>query len=364
MRASPAALVALAVMAVAAGCGGSIESGADLGQGPGTTAPATTVATTVPPPPTTTTLPPPVEAPALPLAGCPPPARPPAPPPPPYVPPRLVPEEELPTPQAPAAWTSNLAPLEGKGMWLWLYRRSEGGNPDAIVERAVQAGLRQLWVRVGDSKDQFYARDVLEQLVPRAHRRGIAVIGWGFPFLFDPVADARWATDVLNWRSSGGETLDGFSPDLELATEGVAVSEKRTTVFLDLVRRAAGSRLVVATVYRPTDRLWPTGYHYAAIAPYVDAFAPMVYWNCTEPGAATVQSIERLKTLRPVHAIGQAYDASESYSRMDAPNAHEIRRFLDTSRRQGALGASFWVWHLAEPEHWEAVSAFPWPRPG
>lgn len=309
---------------------------------------------------------PPVEAPPLPLDGCPPPPRPPgmAQPPPAYVPPHLVPEDQLPTPLPPGPWPSNLGPLGGKGMWIWKYKQTEGGNPDAIVDRAVKAGLRQLWVRVGDSADRFYAKDVLDELVPRAHRRGIAVIGWGFPYLFDPVSDAGWAADVLAWRGPKGDQLDGFSPDLELTSEGVAVSEKRTTVFLDLVRRSAGARLVVATVYRPTDRLWPNGYHYAAIAPYVDAFAPMVYWNCVEPGAAALQAIERLQTLRPVHTIGQAYDGSDSGSRGAAPNAQEIRRFLDVSRRQGALGSSFWVWQHADDEEWNALASFPWPPGG
>ncbi|MDQ3978795.1 MAG: hypothetical protein M3314_04500, partial [Actinomycetota bacterium] len=309
----------------------------------------------------------PVEAPSLPLRGCPPPPRPspgggaPAPV---YVPPKLVPEEELPEPQAPAPWTADLRPLEGKGMWLWKYRQSEGGNPDAIVAKAAAAGLRQLWVRVGDSKDGFYAREVLDALVPRAHRQGIAVIGWGFPFLFDPVADARWTAEALAWRSPEGHVLDGFSPDIELPADGVAISEKRVRVYLDLVRRAAPSRLVVATVYRPSDRLWPSTYPYAAMAPYVDAFAPMVYWACLEPGATAAQAIERLRTLRPVHAIGQAWDMRvDSGNRGAAPDELEIRRFLDVSRRQGALGGSLWVWHLTGEEQWSALSAFRWLSP-
>jgi hypothetical protein len=309
----------------------------------------------------------PVEAPPLPLRGCPPPPRPspgggaPAPV---YVPPKLVPEEELPEPQAPAPWTADLRPLEGKGMWLWKYRQSEGGDPDAIVAKAAAAGLRQLWVRVGDSKDGFYAREVLDALVPRAHRRGIAVIGWGFPFLFDPVADSGWTAEALAWRSPEGHVLDGFSPDIELPADGVAISEKRVRVYLDLVRRAAASRLVVATVYRPTDKLWPSTYPYAAMAPYVDAFAPMVYWACLEPGATAAQAIERLRTLRPVHTIGQAWDMRvDSGNRGAAPDELEIRRFLDVSRRQGALGGSLWVWHLAGEEQWSALSAFPWLSP-
>jgi hypothetical protein len=277
-----------------------------------------------------------------------------------YVPPVLVPEDELPVPLAPGAWTPDLGPLHGKGMWIWRYRQTQGGDADAIVARASAAGLRQLWVRVADSQSGFYAKDVLDALVARAHRKGIAVIGWGFPYLFDPAADAGWTADALAWRSPSGDALDGFSPDLELSTEGVMLSEKRAQVYLGLVRRAAGGRLVVATVYRPSDRLWPDRYPYAAMAPYVDAFAPMVYWGCLEPGATAGQALERLTTLKPVHVIGQGYDASDSGGRAAAPDALETRRFLDVARRQGAVGASFWVWQSMGDEQWSALSAFPW----
>jgi len=363
----PAAVAAALASLIAAACAPGGGDGATLSGAPAG-APAPTVGPPAPALPVNVTTPPgpPVEAPALPLNGCPPPPRPPgqAPPAPPYVPPRLVPESELPAALDPGTWTASLGPLEGKGMWLWKYFQSEGGNADAIVAKAASAGLRQLWVRVGDSRDGFYARDVLDALVPRAHRAGIAVIGWGFPYLHDPVLDAGWSAEVLAWRSPDGHTLDGYSPDIELASEGVAISELRVRVYLGLVRQAAGNRLVVATVYWPNATRWPDRYPYKAIAPYVDAFAPMAYWGCVEPGSLAQQSVERLKTLRPVHPIGTGWDATGEGGRTAAPSAHETNRFLDVSRRGGALGASFWVWHLMGEEQWTALSAFPWRENG
>ncbi|HEX2272241.1 MAG TPA: hypothetical protein VHG90_00010 [Acidimicrobiales bacterium] len=300
---------------------------------------------------------------ALPLPGCPPPPRPPRrgpPPAPPWRPSVLVPEAELPEPLPPSPGAADLTPLAGKGMWLWKYRQTEAGDAAAIVERAVSTGLRQLWVRVGDSRDGFYAADVLAELVPRAHARGLKVIGWGFPYLWDPVADARWSADALGWRGPDGSVLDGFSPDIERASEGVALTARRARVYLGLVRQAAGSRLVVGTVYRPTDTLW-SAYPYAALAPYLDAFAAMVYWGCTEPGQAAAQTIERLGSLRPVHLIGQGYDMAPEGGRAGPPTAEETTRFLDVARRGGARGASFWVWQSIGAEQWSALAAYPWP---
>lgn len=306
----------------------------------------------------------PTEAVALPLTGCPPP--PPRPGPggtsvTPWRPPHLVPESELP-PANPAPVVSvGTGALDGKGMWIWKYKQSEAGDADAIVARAVARGLRQLWVRVGDSRDGFYAAEVLSALVPKAHAAGLAVIGWGFPYLHDPVADAAWSADAVSWRGPGGARLDGFSPDIELASEGVVLTERRITLYLGLLRPAAGDTLMVATVYRATDARWNGSYPYRAIAPYVDAFAPMVYWGCTEPGVATQQSIERLATLKPVHVIGQGYDAGPEGGRLGPPSATETVRFLDVARRGGALGASLWVWQSMEAGQWDALSAYTWP---
>ena len=248
-------------------------------------------------------------------------------------------------------------------MWIWKHRLTEGGDADAVVARATDAGLRQLWVRVGDSRDGFYGADYLSTLVPKAHRAGLAVIGWGFPYLHDPVADAAWSIDAVSWRGPDGSRLDGFSPDIELASEGVVLTERRITLYLGLVRPAGGNMPLIATVYRASDARWNGTYPYRAIAPYVDAFAPMVYWGCVEPGRATLESIERLATLRPVHVIGQGYDAGPEGGRLGAPSAEETVRFLDVARRNGALGASFWVWQSMPAPQWAALSTFHWPLP-
>lgn len=311
----------------------------------------------------------PIGAIALPLPGCPPPPRPPGPPGPPpgaWKPPVLVPETELPEPLSPEEARAGdptrpgLGAIGGKGMWIWKFRQSEGGDASAIVERAQAAGLSHLWVRVGDSRDGFYAADQLEALIPRAHAAGIYVLGWGFPYLHDPVSDAQWGAAAMAWEGPGGARLDGFSPDLERSTEGVVMTERRARVYLGLLREAVGSRLLIGTIYRPTDRLWSSDYPYTAIAEYVDALAPMVYWGCTEPGAAATQALDRLSTLAPVHMIGQGYDMAAEGGRLGAPSAEETSHFLQVADSAEAVGASFWVWQSMGSEQWGALSRFRW----
>jgi len=363
-------------VAVAVGQGGqpSHTSGATRARaapvaalvGPPATALLTTTTSTTAVPLPSTTAAPTTSIPASPgtltLAGCPVPPQPPRPPaPPPWHPAVLVPESSLPPEQAPAPWTSDLRPIAGKGMWIWEWGQTDSGDPQAIVNQAVSAGLSQIWLRVGDSPDGFYGAAELDALVPIAHAAGISVIAWGFPYLYDPLGDAAWTEAILDWRSPTGQRVDGFSADIERSSEGVALTEHRVAAYLGAVRQAAGNQLIVATVYPPLDAYWSGDvYPYATIARYVDAFAPMIYWECTDPGADAVQAIRRLGTLRPVYLIGQAFDLASNGGRAASPSAAELHEFLSEGQAAGAVGVSFWSWQSATSDEWSAVTRYRW----
>jgi hypothetical protein len=319
---------------------------------------ATAVVPTAAPPAPTPPLP--GATPLTPLPGCPPPPQPPGPPGgPPWHPDVLIPDAQLPAALPAVGDPAPLTAVTGKGLWIWKYHATQNGDPAAIADRAVAAGLNQVWIRVGDSQDGFYGADELAQLVPAAHARGLSVIAWGFPYFSDPVGDAAWSDAVLDWRGADGQRVDGFSPDIETASEGVALSALRTSVYLSLVRPHRDGRPLVATVYPPTDH-WLAAYPYGAMAAYVDAFAPMVYWECRDPGSAADEAVQRLAGMRPVHVIGQAFSFAEVGGRVDQPGTAELDRFMGVSRRDGAVGASFWVWQDLTGEEWTALSAYPW----
>jgi hypothetical protein len=226
------------------------------------------------------------------------------------------------------------------------------------VARARAAGLRQLWVRTGGTAQGFYGHRVLDRLLPAAHAAGISVVAWDFPKLSDPVADARRAARTVT-TAYGGEHLDAFSPDIETINEGTFNAPARVRVYLSRVRAAAGDLPVVATVMRPTPYQLRT-YPYAAEAPYVDVFAPMVYWSCSEPGVLALQSLRPLVKLRPVHLIGQSYDMAPEGGRHGVPTGREIWRFLDVAHRAGAIGASLYLYTETRRPQWAALSAYPW----
>ncbi len=293
----------------------------------------------------------PIPAPAVQPEPCPPPPLPPGPPPPP-LPSPAVPTSRVPLVKAAPTRRVSLAAVAGKGIWVTDF---PGGHVDVaqVVATARLAHLNQIWVRTGSSQDGFYGGPLLRQLVPAAHAAGISVVAWDFPTLSDPAADAVRALDALRAGA------DAFSPDIEAAAEGTYLSVRRARYYLSLVRHYAGSHPVIATVPVP-DSYWVKFYPYKAEAPFVNAFAPMVYWDCTKPNIAVEQAIHYLAPLRPVAPIGQDFNMASEGGRHGLPSPLEIWSFLYAAHRFGAVGASLYDIEDGGLPQLEALAAYPW----
>ncbi len=273
-------------------------------------------------------------------------------PPPPPLPLPTVPERSIPVVAPPGPRHVPLAVLEGKGIWITEFPGSPL-NPTKVIDAARQAGLDSIYVRSGSSTNGFYGGPLLTKLVSIAHRYGIAVIAWDFPTLSDPASDAARAREAFRYGA------DAFSPDIEEEPEGTHLTARRVAYYLSLVRDYAGSRPVIATVPRPTS-LSLANYPYVAEAPFVDAFAPMVYWSCTEPGVAVAVAIAALRPLRPVVPIGQDYDMANEGGPVGLPSGSEVWRFVDVARREGAIGVSLYDLESGGPVQLAALTDYPW----
>ena len=316
---------------------------------------AVSTPTPAPPRPAAATgaLPAEAAAPTPPLTGCPPPAQhPPSWTPRPLGPPAVA-DAALPATRRPGPKARDLSALTGKGIWVTDWPKDHV-DVTGIVARAKAAGLTSIWVRTGGSRQGYYGGPVLAALGPAAHRAGLMVVAWDFPFLSDPVTDVVRAHRALN------AGIDAFAPDVETAAEGTRASTRRISLYLSLVRSVAGGRPIAATVPRPTTTRLRT-FPYAAFAPYADAFVPMVYWSCNEPGALVATSLRTLGRWLPVAPVGQAYDMTSDGGRAGLPSRAETWRFLDSARRGGALGASLWTIEAIGRGQWSALSGYPWP---
>ena len=289
-----------------------------------------------------------------PQAGCPLPAKPRGKP---YVPKPLpvpaVPDAALPAALPPGPKATSLSALRGKGIWVTNFKQTPV-DVRGTVAKAKAAGLTSIWIRTG-GRQGYYGDQFLPALVPAAHAAGIQIVGWDFPFLSDPVADARRAQQAYN------DGVDAFAPDIETAAEGTHSSARRVSLYLSLVRSYAAGKPIAATVPRPT-RTRLRSFPYAAFGAYADVFVPMIYWSCNEPGALVEQSLTQLGRWLPVAPAGQAYDMGDEGGRRGLPTRAETHRFLDVARRGGAIGASLWTVERIGPGGLVALTDYPWNR--
>ncbi|MGH9148828.1 MAG: peptidoglycan-binding domain-containing protein [Acidimicrobiales bacterium] len=264
-----------------------------------------------------------------------------------------------PSPPAPAAAPEPVArrgalPV-GKGMWIWLPQRSEGGDPQAIVDRALQVGLTHVYVRTGSSKRGFYAQSFLDQLLPVAHANGIRVYGWDFPYFFSWSADVWRAVEAITYTTPDGHRIDGFSADIETAGEGVRLSAHHAHEYGSNLRRLVGPDYpLIATVPRPNAAL--RRYPFAEVVASFDAVAPMVYWMHRDPVGDVISAIDYLSQFgKPVMPIGQAYDGGPEGGPGGVPRAEQLIRFMQAADAKGAMAVSFWSWQHADQQAWDGI---------
>ena len=244
----------------------------------------------------------------------------------------------------------------GKGMWVHVFDRASRGDVPQMVDHAVRHGLSHIYLRLGSSRKGFYAQKDLDALLPLAHAAGLKVIGWDFPYLNDPYADAERAAAEVAYVTPDGHKIDGFSADIETRSEGTNLTTDGARAYGIRVRELVGQQtLLIAAVPRPNPKRW---YPYEAAVASFDAVAPMVYWVNRDPGADVAGAIGALAPHgKPVIPVGQAYDPGiDGSNSWGPPSAGDIDKFMQTAGDLGVASFSFWAWDTANAEQWKAIA--------
>jgi hypothetical protein len=244
----------------------------------------------------------------------------------------------------------------GKGMWFHRLHQT-GASADELVRQARAAGLTHLYVRTGSSRSGFEGGPELDAVLSVAHAAGLKVVGWDFPYLEDPAADAARALAAIRYTTPEGQRIDAFSADIETPSEGVRLGADRVDAYGRRLRELAGPGYpLIGTV---PNACLNVRFPYAEVARHFDAFAPMVYWITRDPAADVACNIEKLAWFgKPVLPIGQAYDPAIDNPTLVGlvPGYDHLAAFMRTAAERGAAGVSFWAWHTATPEMWKAVT--------
>jgi len=249
----------------------------------------------------------------------------------------------------------------GTGMWTHMWDKTEGGDATKVVRRAEEAGLSHIFVRTGTRKGGFDGAPILAEILPATRGTDIKIIAWDFPYLTNPLADARRLAKAATYVPPGRGTprVAAVAPDIETGSEGTRLTGHAVRIYYRELRRLLPSHIaILATVPWPSE-LRRGRYPYAESALYADAFIPMAYWMNRDPSTVARQSIAYLKRFRkPIMPAGQAYDPKidrPDLTHLKTPSASAVAHFITASRDAGAPAISLWVWQTADRNHWTAV---------
>lgn len=252
--------------------------------------------------------------------------------------------------------------LSGKGMYLWIISRVEGGDPERIADVAKAAGLTHVLIKVADRNYKYNVDskgfDYVPGVVSALRARGIQPWGWQYIYGTAPAAEAAMAIQRVKQFS-----LDGFvvNAEVEFKQKGMDVPARQ---YMQALRAGLPNTPIGFSSYR-----YPTLHRplpFEVFLEYSDINLPQVYWvqssNPAQQLERSVREHQALSVWRPIVPTGAAYpDGSWN------PTPAQIKDFLQACKDTGITGANFWEWYYARriTGIWDAVSNFSWPvKPG
>ena len=234
--------------------------------------------------------------------------------------------------------------LSGKGMFIWQIAHCEGGDVDAIVGRAKQAGLTHVLIKIADGRAAYNGDPA--DLVLALLDAGIKPWAWQYTYGSHPADEA-----VFGARRFSELPFAGFVIDAEFEYKG---HPQQALAYMDALRTRLPDATVALSSYYLPD-LHPT-FPWREFLTQCDINMPQVYWYDRGPQRALQQSLEQNQRFgKPVFPTGAAYP--------EAATADQITLFLSAVNETGLAGANFWSWQHATDAMWKAVAEFSWRTP-
>src|SRR2546422_3499714 len=98
--------------------------------------------------------------------------------------------------------------LEGKWVWLWNWRRCDGGDALLVAARLNAAGCRGALVKAFDGPRWFNQGAPWRDIAASLKEHGLSVGGWGYLYGEDAAGEARRAIETAQYREADLLVLD------------------------------------------------------------------------------------------------------------------------------------------------------------
>ncbi len=247
----------------------------------------------------------------------------------------------------------------GHGTFIYDPReaKSKHGSWKAVATEIAEMGMSHAWLRV-HNKNGLWRVSENRQLAEALREEGLRVFGWGW------CHGTNVAKDLRNVERSLQEfELDGYVADIEHGVSGASWSVSRIKEFCSGARELLGTKPFLFSTFGFLPYHEP---HFIKAAdPYVDAFAPQVYWfkfpnqgMLDEPGAVGSYPLNNSASYanlcidvwkhvvsKPILITGQLYwGESNGWTRQLAEQ--KLNEFIDGFDRYDDIAGLNW-WHFA-----------------
>ncbi len=240
--------------------------------------------------------------------------------------------------------------LSGKWVWVWNWRRCDGGDPQAVADRLKAAGCRGALVKAFDGGYWFDQGLPFRDIARRLKARGVGVGGWGYLYGQKPAAEARKAIET----AQVGEA-DFLMLDVESEFKG------RPDAADEVCRRIRAALGPDYPVYYSTFAIarYHRAFPYEPFERYCVGTAPQVYWNAfrwplEQSLGWTYEDYGGMRIPGSrVFPVGGLY--REGF--ITYPPPEEVRGFIEQAAARGSTGVSFWSYEHMDGEMWRAVAS-------
>lgn len=248
--------------------------------------------------------------------------------------------------------------LRGKGVWIRRIAVCEGGDPDAIVARALATGFSHLFLKVADGAEPYNVDpaahfDAAIELTDRLRSAGVAVWGWHTLYGDKPrfkgtfqkdyhLLEAACARQRLEQLIPAG--MQGYALNPEGDYQRIPGRSHKATAFMEALRAAPElERLPIglsARKFPAVHRSFP----WHAFRGQCDVDLPPVFW-IGKRGQGPTQLEESLHQFNeldprlPYAPVGPGF-CEEDW----CPSPEELAAFLEKGLALGLPGASLWSW--------------------
>ena len=231
--------------------------------------------------------------------------------------------------------------LAGKGIYVWILRRAEGGDMEALVRRLKEAGMTHVIPKLADGvfADLNGNLNYMKNLVNACHREGIRVIPYHFVYGLNPSGEAsRIITELRKFP------FDGLVINAEASYKQLSNAANSARVYSDMVKSAHPDLMLALSTYRYPSLHRP--FPFQTFMTYVDINMPQVYWLGTT-GQTRYQLERCIKEYRlfpdkPMIPTGAAY--REHGMR---PTTGDVRQFPKDVADMGLTGYNWWEYYHA-----------------